>query len=94
MHATNRRKIGGSVMLTLPPAILDLLDLKAGSTVDLAVEGDHLVVAPQASAARHPGRTSGPRRRLGVAGSIIHRHSYCEITLFNQENRCIAHSFA
>jgi antitoxin ChpS len=47
MHTTNLRKVGGSVMLALPPAILDLLDLKAGATVGVAVEGDHLVIAPK-----------------------------------------------
>ena len=39
MHTTNLRKVGGSVMLTVPPAILDQLDLKAGATVGLAVVG-------------------------------------------------------
>lgn len=47
MHTTNLRKVGGSVMLAVPPAILDLLRLQAGATVGLAVEGDHLVVHPQ-----------------------------------------------
>jgi antitoxin ChpS len=36
-------------MLAVPPAILDLLHLRAGATVGLAVEGDHLVVQPQPS---------------------------------------------
>ena len=44
MHTTTLRKVGGSVMLAVPPAILDLLRLKAGATVGLAVEGDRLVV--------------------------------------------------
>ena len=44
MHTTNLRKVGGSVMLTLPPAILDLLHLQAGATVGLAVDGDRLVI--------------------------------------------------
>ena len=46
MHTTNLRKVGGSVMLAVPPAILDLLHLKAGATVGLAVEGGRLVVEP------------------------------------------------
>ena len=46
MHTTNLRKVGGSVMLAVPPAILDLLHLKAGVTVGLAVEGGRLVVEP------------------------------------------------
>jgi len=44
MHTTNLRKVGGSVMLALPPAILDLLNLQAGATVDLAVDGGRLIV--------------------------------------------------
>jgi antitoxin ChpS len=47
MHTTNLRKVGGSVMLAVPPAILDLLHLEAGATVDLAVDGERLVVQPQ-----------------------------------------------
>ncbi len=47
MHTTNLRKVGGSVMLAVPPAILDLLHLEAGATVGLAVDGDRLVVDPR-----------------------------------------------
>jgi len=47
MFTTNLRKVGGSVMLAVPPAILDLLDLQVGATVGVAVEGGRLVVAPQ-----------------------------------------------
>ena len=47
MHTTNLRKVGGSVMLAVPPAILDLLHLQAGATVSLAVDGNRLVVEPQ-----------------------------------------------
>jgi antitoxin ChpS len=48
MHTTNLRKVGGSVMLAVPRAILDLLHLEAGATVGLAVDGERLVVQPQA----------------------------------------------
>lgn len=47
MHTTILRKVGGSVMLTVPRAILDLLKLQAGSTVGLAVDEGRLVVDPQ-----------------------------------------------
>ena len=47
MHTTNLRKVGGSVMLAVPPAILDQLQLKAGATVGLAVEGDRLILQPK-----------------------------------------------
>ncbi len=44
MHITNLRKVGGSVMLAVPPALLDLLNLKAGASVGVAVDGGRLVV--------------------------------------------------
>jgi len=47
MHTTTLRKVGGSVMLAVPPAILDLLHLKSGASVNVSVEGDRLVVEPQ-----------------------------------------------
>lgn len=47
MHTTNLRKVGGSVMLAVPPVLLDLLNLGAGAKVDIGVEGDRLIVAPR-----------------------------------------------
>jgi antitoxin ChpS len=47
MHTTNLRKVGGSVMLAIPPAILKLLHLEAGSKVGLSVDGERLVIQPQ-----------------------------------------------
>ncbi len=44
MLTTNLRKVGGSVMLAVPPAVLDLLHLEVGSTVALTVEGERLVM--------------------------------------------------
>lgn len=44
MHITNLRKVGGSVMLAVPPALLDLLHLKAGEAVGVAVDGGRLIV--------------------------------------------------
>lgn len=46
MLTTNLRKVGGSVMLTVPPALLEQLNLAAGSAVSLAVEDGRLVVDP------------------------------------------------
>jgi antitoxin ChpS len=46
MHTTNLRKVGGSVMLAVPPAILDLLHLHAGTTVGVAVDQGRLIVQP------------------------------------------------
>ncbi len=47
MYTTSLRKVGGSVMLTVPPAILDLLHLQAGATVGLAIDGGRLVIEPK-----------------------------------------------
>ncbi len=44
MHITNLRKVGGSVMLAVPPALLDLLHLKAGAAVGVTVDGGRLVI--------------------------------------------------
>ena len=46
MHMTVLREVGGSVMLTMPPALLDLLNLQAGATVGIALEGNRLVIEP------------------------------------------------
>lgn len=47
MYKTNLRKVGGSVMLAVPPAFLDQLHLQAGTTVGVAVDDGHLVIYPQ-----------------------------------------------
>ena len=44
MRTTTLRKVGGSVMLAVPPALLDLLHLQAGATVGIAVEGSRLII--------------------------------------------------
>ena len=54
MRTTNLRKVGGSVMLAVPPALLDLLHLQPGAEVGIAVEGGRLVVEPR------------PRRRYAL----------------------------
>ena len=48
MHTTNLRKVGGSIMLAVPPALLDVLRLSAGAKVGLTVDNGRLVVDPQA----------------------------------------------
>jgi antitoxin ChpS len=47
MHTTNLRKVGGSVMLAVPPALLNILKLEPGAKVGVAVESGHLVVKPR-----------------------------------------------
>ena len=54
MYTTNLRKVGGSVMLAVPPVVLDMLQLRAGATVALIVDGGRLIVEPQ------------PRRRYTI----------------------------
>ena len=53
MYKTNLRKVGGSIMLAVPPACLDQLKLQVGSTVDVAVEDARSVVATV-----HPARSA------------------------------------
>ena len=45
MHTTNLRKVGGSVMLAIPRALLDVLELRAGARVDIGIEKGRLIVA-------------------------------------------------
>lgn len=47
MHTTNLRKVGGSVMLAVPPVLLDLLRLGVGAQVDIAVDNGRLIVEPR-----------------------------------------------
>jgi antitoxin ChpS len=47
MHTTNLRKVGGSVMLAVPPALLDILGLRPGVKVGIAIDSGRLVVEPQ-----------------------------------------------
>ena len=47
MHITNLRKVGGSVMLAVPPVLLDILHLQPGAKVGIAVKSGRLVVEPQ-----------------------------------------------
>ena len=46
MHTTNLRGVDGSVMLAVPPALLDLLKLRVGARVDIGIEDGRLIVAP------------------------------------------------
>lgn len=47
MHTTNLRKVGGSIMLALPPALLEVLHLEVGSLVGVAVEDGRLTIEPK-----------------------------------------------
>jgi len=84
MHITHLRKVGGSVMLAVPPSLLDILRLRPGDKVGIAVENGRLVVAAherprytleELIAECHPkaGRTPEDREWLrgGPAGAEI-----------------------
>jgi antitoxin ChpS len=47
MHTTNLRKVGGSIMLAVPPALLDIRHLQPGAQVGIAVESGRLVEEPR-----------------------------------------------
>jgi antitoxin ChpS len=47
MHTTHLRKVGGSVMLAVPPALLDILNLHPGAKVEIGVDSGRLVIEPQ-----------------------------------------------
>ena len=44
MHTSSLRKVGGSVMLAVPPALLDVLQLTAGVKVDMTVDNGRLII--------------------------------------------------
>ena len=46
MHSTHLRKVGGSIMLAVPPALLDLLKLRSGARVDIGIADGRLIVEP------------------------------------------------
>lgn len=46
MHTVKLRKIGGSIMFAVPPALLDQLQLQAGATVRVAIADGCLMVDP------------------------------------------------
>ncbi len=80
MHTTNLRKVGGSVMLAVPPALLDVLHLSVGAKVGLTVDSGRLVVEPRARprytmaellAASDYSQPRPPEEREWVEGSAV-----------------------
>ncbi|AFY74773.1 growth regulator [Synechococcus sp. PCC 7502] len=47
MYRTSLRKVGGSIMLAVPPSFLDMLQLQAGSIVGITVDDGKIIVTPQ-----------------------------------------------
>lgn len=76
MHHTSLRKVGGSVMLTIPRTLLDQLELEAGARVDLAISEGRLVVEP----ARKPKYT---------LAELLAASDYAEVTPFDEDRAWI-----
>ena len=47
-HTARLRKVGGSVMVAIPPAMLDELDLKPDASVDMTVKSGKLMLEASA----------------------------------------------
>ena len=46
MNTAKLRKVGGSIMLSLPPALLNAMKVGAGASVDIEVEEGCLIIRP------------------------------------------------
>lgn len=46
VYTTKLRKVGGSIMLAIPPTVLEMLHLHPGAEVGLTIDAGHLVVDP------------------------------------------------
>ncbi|EAM6792352.1 antitoxin [Salmonella enterica] len=46
MYSTTFRKVGGSVMMAIPPALLEALGIQPGDAGTLSVEGGNIIAAP------------------------------------------------
>jgi antitoxin ChpS len=46
MAIATLRNLGGSVVMTVPKKLLELVNLDAGAKVDISVDGDRIVVQP------------------------------------------------
>jgi antitoxin ChpS len=46
-HGVRLRKVGGSVMLAIPKAMLDALELSADASVGLSIKAGRLIVDPK-----------------------------------------------
>lgn len=52
MHATTFRKVGGSVMMAVPPAILEALNIKPGDAGTIDTQNGQIIAAPVKRAPR------------------------------------------
>ncbi len=46
MHTTRLKRVGGSVMLTVPPALLNALSLGTDNEVGMVIDNGRLIVEP------------------------------------------------
>lgn len=53
MHIARLRQVGGSVMLTIPPAFLDQLALTAQASVGVVIENGRLIIEPAQNRPRY-----------------------------------------
>ena len=47
MHITRLKKVGGSVMLAVPPALLKTLSLSPGCEVGVTIDNGRLIIEPR-----------------------------------------------
>ena len=47
MHMTKLRKVGGSVMLAIPPDLLKLVNLQVNDDVKIGVENGRIIIGPR-----------------------------------------------
>lgn len=52
MHKAKLRAVGGSVMVAIPPHILDALELGPNADVEMSLDGTRLIVCPKPRASR------------------------------------------
>ena len=52
MHNTTFRKVGGSIMMAIPPAVLEALNIQPGDTAMLDVRDGQLIAIPTVEAKR------------------------------------------
>jgi antitoxin ChpS len=59
MHKAKFRAVGGSVMVAIPPHMLEALRLKPNANVEISIEGNRLVIEPKTA-----------RGRIGLAARL------------------------
>jgi antitoxin ChpS len=62
MFTTRLKKVGGSVMLAVPPAVLKTLGLSTNSEVGMTIDNGCLIIEPQKTSPLFARRTAGAVR--------------------------------